>query len=91
MKWPPDLTDTSRANVRKFFLECDAEGEGDCGVISSHAVEMLCGSLFSSCWVSYHVWVYYRVKKYIEVAHAELGSQICEKMDDSIKIGIKIL
>ena len=52
---------------------------------------MLCGSLFSSCWVSYHVWVYYRVKKYIEVAHAELGSQICEKMDDSIKIGIKIL
>ena len=42
-------------------------------------------------WVVYHLWVWRRVKKYLDNARYELGFEIQALQDEALSLGVKIL
>ena len=53
--------------------------------------EFLSTGTFLLGWVVYHLWVWRRVKKYLDNARYELGFEIQALQDEALSLGVKIL
>ena len=80
------------AVIRKieFYVLCD---RSDCSeaVMSTERFEFLSTSFFLVGWIVYHLWVWRRVKTYLDNARYELGFEIQALQDEALSLGVKIL